>query len=185
MFKKIAKALTVAAIGIGLGAPVIAAPTSFVTPTYVGEGTAFPGVRILLPACASGDTVSFIMNAARVMAWNYSGNTTAYPYMTVMWALGAQAAGDSVSVAVDIGARPLNYSPGWLAIDTHASYLNTLGGNQTITGTTIANPVKLSHTITSTWLAAPYWRVRVLTKSTIAAGTQFEVRFPHQSGVPK
>lgn len=185
MLNKWIKAAVGAVVGIGIAATSFGAPTSFVTPTYVGLGTSMPGVRISLPVSASGDTISFILATNRVIGWNPAGTTSTYPQVPIVWALGAQAAGDSVAIAVDAGARPLNYSPGWLAIDTFATHINTLGGNQTITGTTIANPVKVSNGLASTWFPAPYWRVRILTKSAISAGTQFEMRFPHAVGVTK
>lgn len=159
-----------------------AAPTSFVTPTYYGEGTSYPRVAIVLPACASGDTVSFIMNTRRVLRLDRGGNTTAAPYFTMITALGAQAAGDSVSVAIDAGVRPLNYSPGWVAVDTYASWLNTVGGNTTF-GSSVAAPVKVANVIASTIPPGPLWRVRILTKSTIAAGTHFEIGFPQYFGM--
>lgn len=177
MLNKWIKAAVGAAVGIGIAATSFGAPTSFVTPTYSGEGTSYPRVGIILPACASGDTVSFIVNTRRVLKLDRGGNTTAAPYFTMVTALGAQAAGDSVSVAIDAGVRPLNYSPGWVAVDTFASWLNTVGGGTTF-GNSTAAPVKVANVICSTIPPGPFWRVRVLTKSTIAAGTQFEIGFP-------
>lgn len=178
MLNKWIKAAVGTVVGIGIAATSFGAPTSFVTPTYFGEGTSNPGVRISLPVSASGDTISFIMNVPRVLNLNRGGNTTGAPYFTMVTALGAKAAGDSVSVAIDAGLNPITYSPGWVAVDTHASWLNTVGGGTTF-GNSTAAPVKVANVIVSTIPPCNYWRVRVLTKSTIAAGTPFQITFPN------
>lgn len=178
MLNKWIKAAVGAAVGIGIAATSFGAPTSFVTPTYFGEGTSNPGVSIILPTCASGDTISFIVKPTRLISVEKGGNTTtnqsSYGMVT---ALGAQAAGDSVSVSIDAGTRPLNYTPGWITVDTFASWLNTVGGNTTF-GSSVAAPVKVAYVSQATIPITPYWRVRILTKSAITAGTQFSITFP-------
>ena len=161
----------------------MAAPTSFVTPVYFGEGTSNPGVQITLPTCASGDTVSFIMRPTRVLSLERGGNTTGQGYFTMVTSLGAQAAGDSVSVAIDAGLNPITYSPGWVAVDTYASWLNTVGGNTTF-GSSVAAPVKVAIVSAATIPPGVFWRVRILTKSTITAGTPFRITFP-RGNAPK
>jgi hypothetical protein len=176
--------LLIAALGgLLFAGEALAAPTSFVTPTYIGEGTSNPGVQITLPLCASGDTVSFIMRPTRVLSLERGGNTTGQGYFTMVTALGAQAAGDSVSVAIDAGLNPINYSPGWVAVDTYASWLNTVGGNTTF-GSSVAAPVKVAIVSAATFPPGVFWRVRILTKSTIAAGTPFRITFP-RGNAPK
>lgn len=176
--------LLIAALGgLLFAGEALAAPTSFVTPTYFGEGTSNPGVAITLPVSASGDTISFLMRPQRVISLERGGNTTGAPYFTMVTALGAAAAGDSVSVAIDAGLNPVNYSPGWVAVDTYASWLNTVGGGTTF-GNSTAAPIKVANVICSTIPVAPFWRVRILTKSTIAAGTPFRITFP-RGNAPK
>lgn len=175
------KAAAVSALLMFGAAQSFAAPTSFVATTYIGQSTSLPGVRVVFPTSASGDTVSFLVNMQRVVSWNTAGNTTGAPYLVMFTALGAQAAGDSIKVQIDVGARPLNYTPGWLNIIAAANVNFHVGGNLTISGVANANPVKYSNVISSTLLPGPYWRVRLVTLAAITAGTQYEMRFPRQS----
>ena len=167
------------------GSTAFAAPTSFVTPQYVGEGTALPGVRITIPVSASGDTVSAIINMSRVLGWNPGGTVSTYSQQPILWGFAPGAAGDSISVAVDAGIIPKNYSLAWQAIDSYATWLNTMGGNTTTTTQTVANQVKFSNGLTSTWFPAPYWRVRCLAKSALASVTYLEIRFPRETALSR
>lgn len=180
MLNKWIKAAVGAAVGIGIAATSFGAPTSFVTPTYFGEGTSNPGFRITLPASASGDTISCIVAASRLIGLERGGNTTGASYYTMVTALGAKAAGDSVQVAIDAGLNPITYSPGWVNTDTYATWRNTVGGNTTY-GTSVAAPVKVAVVLSQGSGSIPpatFWRVRILTLSTLAAGTPFQVTFP-------
>lgn len=177
--------LIVLGLSILLGSAAQAAPTSFVTPQYVGEGTMMPGFRLTIPVSASGDTISAIVNMSRVLGWNPGGTVSTYSQQPIMWGFAPGAAGDSIAIAIDAGITNKNYSLSWQAIDTYASWLNTMGGNTTSTTQTVANQVKFSNGLTSTWLPAPYWRIRCLTKSALASITYLEVRFPRATNASK
>lgn len=179
--------LLIAALGgLLFAGEAMAAPTSFVTPTYIGEGTSTPGFQITLPASAVGDTISCLIAAGRILSLERGGNTTGASYYTMVTALGAQAAGDSVQVAIDVGLNKVNYSPGWVNVDTYATWRNTVGGNTTY-GTSVAAPVKVAVVLSQgsgSIPPAPFWRVRILTLSTIAAGTPFRITLP-RGNAPK
>lgn len=180
--------LLIAALGgLLFATQALAVPaTSFVVPTYFGAGTSNPGFQITLPASAAGDTISCLIAADRILSLERGGNTTGASYYTMVTALGAAAAGDSVAVAIDVGLNKVNYSPGWVNVDTYATWRNTVGGNTTY-GTSVAAPVKVAVVLSQgsgSIPVAPFWRVRILTLSTIAAGTPFRITLP-RGNAPK
>lgn len=169
------KALVGTAIGLGIAATSFGA-TSFVTPTYITDANA-PGVKYTLAsAAASGDTISMIVKTSRFLNLERGGALATIPSILVVSELAASAAGDSLKVQIDAGSKFQQYGVNWVKIIDPANMNFHVGGNTTLAST--STPAKAAFIAASTLVPATYWRIRLITLSTLAAGQTYTLTFP-------